>query len=300
MIRDQAAVARRRNGRAALLAAGCLLLASFAAAADDDYSALVALFGEFREFVPPRLVDGVPDYSPPAMSRQYRELGEFRARLAAIDDSDWPPGQRVDYMLVLAEMRGLEFQHVVVRPWQRDPAFYSTTNLGFGPKMHGAMPVPELPLTRDEAATLTDRLRAVPRILAQARANLSDMRGDLARLAIVQKDIERNVYERLAADLDEDHPLAAATARRAAEATAGFADWLRSVEDTLPPHGGVGRDNYNWLLRHVLLFPYTWEEMRTLGEREYQRSMVFLKLEEHRNAGQGLRRPAARATPAPS
>ncbi|NWN33740.1 hypothetical protein GY663_31675, partial [Klebsiella michiganensis] len=78
--------------------------------------------------------------------RHYAGLQRFEARLAAIDDSAWPIPQRVDYMVVLAEMRGLEFQHRVMQPWKRDPAFYSTTNLGFGPKMHGAIAIPGLPI----------------------------------------------------------------------------------------------------------------------------------------------------------
>lgn len=254
------------------------------AVAEDRYAELVTLFEEFREFVPPEVVDGVPDYSVAAMGKRHSELADFRKRLAAIDDSEWPVSRRVDYMLVLAEMRGLEFEHVVVRPWERDPAFYSTTKLGFGPKMHGAMAIPELPIDLSAAAELEQRLAAVPKILKQARINLTDARGDLARLAIFQKGIERNVYRRLGADLRDIHPGAARAALVAADETGTFIDWLESIEATLPPHGGIGRENYDWLLRHVLLFPYDWEEMRTLGEREYERSMVFLKLEEHRHA----------------
>ena len=103
-------------------------------------------------------------------------------------------------MIVLAEMRGLDFNHRALKPWQRDPAFYSTTNLGFGPKLHGAISVPKLPLKAADVAPLAAKLRAVPAILEQARRNLTDARGDLARLAIVQKRIERNVYDRLAQD----------------------------------------------------------------------------------------------------
>lgn len=280
-----------RLARCVILAAACGA-GPAPAVAGDGYAELVSLFEEFRDFVPPKMLDGVPDYSVAAMAAHERDLAGFRKRLAAIDDSEWPISQRVDYMLVLAEMRGLEFQHVVMRPWERDPAFYSTTNLGFGPKMHGAMAVPELPVDTAAAADLERRLAGVPHILARARENLTDTRGDLARLAIVQKGIEQNVYRRLAADLEGHHPGAARAAAGAAEATGTFIDWLERIEAGLPPHGGVGRENYDWLLRHVLLFPYDWEAMRTLGEREYQRSMVFLKLEEHRHADLPMIDPA--------
>ncbi|AHE52718.1 DUF885 family protein [Sphingomonas sanxanigenens] len=279
------------------LAAALLAVSSMAAAATGagapvaaqtaqapaGYDALVALYQAFRAFVPPPVVKDVPDYSPPAMARHSAELQRFQARLAAIDDSAWPIAQRVDYMVVRAEMRGMEFQHRVVEPWKRDPAFYSTTNLGFGPKMHGAIAIPTLPIATEKAAELARRLDAVPEALRQARANLTDARGDLARLAIAQKQVEVNVYGELAAAAARVQPSLVAPAKRAQAAAASFKAWLEGIEAGLPAHGGVGRDNYAWYLRNVLLLPYTPEQIELLGEREYQRQVAFLKIEEHRN-----------------
>ncbi|MGB7411286.1 MAG: DUF885 family protein [Sphingopyxis granuli] len=258
-------------------------LAAQEQAARPDHAALVALYDAFRAFVPPPMVKGVPDYSPPAMAKQYEELKRFQARLAAIDDSGWPVSERVDYMVVLAEMRGLEFQHRVVQPWKRDPAFYSTTNLGFGPKMHGAIAIPKLPLPKDKLAEFTARLNAVPEALRQARVNLTEPRGDLARLGIAQKQVEVNVYGELAARAAQVQPALVAPAKRAQTAAAEFKAWLESIEAGLPAHGGVGRDNYAWYLKNVLLLPYTPEDIAVIGEREYQRQVAFLKIEEHRN-----------------
>ncbi len=260
--------------------------------AGNDYDSLIALFREFRELAPPRVEDGVPDYTPAAMTERAALLKGFQQRLAAIDDSQWPVSERVDYMLVLAEMRGLEFQHRVSRPWQRDPAFYSTTHLGFGPKIHGAMAIPKLPLSAEDAASYRSKLAAVPKILEQARSNLTDARGDLARLAIVQKKIERNVYDQLARDLARSNPPLRREAVRARDATDKFLAWLEQTHANLPAHGGIGREEYDWYLKHVLLFPYTWEEMRVIAQREYERSLTFLKIEEHRHHGAPMIEPA--------
>ncbi|WP_414901506.1 DUF885 family protein [Sphingomonas flavalba] len=282
---------------AALLAAPVLsvavapALAAQAPAQRSDHAALVTLYEAFRAIVPPAVVNGVPDYSPAAMAAQQAELERFRARLKAIDDSDWPVAERVDYMVVLAEMRGLEFQHRVVQPWKRDPAFYSTTNLGFGPKMHGAMAIPKLPLPKDRLAAFRTKLDAVPAILRQARVNLTEPRGDLARLAIAQKQVEVNVYGELAAQADKVQPALAAPARRAQAAAAEFKAWLESIEAGLPAHGGVGHDNYAWYLKNVLLLPYTPEQVGVIGEREYQRQIAFLKIEEHRNRAIAMPEP---------
>lgn len=281
----------KRNWRhwAALLALPLLApLAAQPVAAQTEqpasgYAALLALYDEFRALTVPEMKGGVPDYTPTAMQRQAERLAAMQQRLRAIDDSAWPIAERVDYMVVLAEMRGFEFQHRVMQPWKRDPAFYSTTNLGFGPKMHGAFGIPELPLKGDALSRFGASLEAVPAALRQARVNLTDPRGDLARLAIVQKQVEINVFAELAAHAAKVQPELVQPARRAQAAAAEFRAWLQSIEAGLPAHGGVGKENYAWYLKNVLLLPYTPEEVETIGEREYQRQVAFLKIEEHRN-----------------
>jgi uncharacterized protein (DUF885 family) len=264
-------------------AASQVPVAAKAEAAPSRHADLVTLYDEFRAFVAPEMIDGLPDYSAAAMARQYDGLRAFQARLKAIDDSSWPVSERVDYMVVLAEMRGLEFQHRVMQPWKRDPAFYSTTNLGFGPKMHGAFGIPSLPIDAAKAKALQAKLDAVPGALRQARENLTDARGDLARLAIVQKQVEVNVFGELAASAAKLQPDLVEPAKRAQAAASEFKTWLESIEAGLPAHGGVGKDNYAWYLKNVLLLPYTPEQVETIGEREYQRQVTFLKIEEHRN-----------------
>ncbi|MFC3712807.1 DUF885 family protein [Sphingoaurantiacus capsulatus] len=271
-------------------AVGAILLATNPALAAQP--ALEAVFKDFRAIVPPKRVKGVPDYTDAAMAAQLAALKPLMAKLAAIDDNQWPVEDRVDYMIVLAEMRGLDFQHRVHRQWKRDPAFYSPTNLGFGPKIDGAFSIPKLPLDRKKAKELADNLAAVPGIYAQARTNLTEVRGDLARLGITQKNIEINVYDRLAADTARSNPDVSRRAATARDATVLFRDWLVQVAPTAPAHGGIGREDYDWYLKHVLLFPYNWEEMRVIGEREYERSMVFLKLEEHKHRGTAMIEPA--------
>ncbi len=271
---------------AALLAAPLLPLsvpAAHAQTAPATYADLITLYTDFRAAVPPAMIAGVPDYSPAAVARQQATLKTLQSRLAAIDTSNWSIPQRVDHMLIRAEMNGMDFQYRVIQPWKRDPAFYSTTNLGFGPKMHGAIALPKLPIDAAKAKTLAAQLNAVPEALRQARKNLTAPRGDLARLAIVQKQVEVNVYGQFAAGAAKLQPELAAPAKRAQTAAADFKAWLESIEAKLPAHGGVGRENYAWYLNNVLLLPYTPEEVRLIGEREYQRQVAFLKIEEHRN-----------------
>ena len=43
----------------------------------SDYEELVSLFKEFREFVRPKVSDGVPDYTAAAMKEQRQRLKKF-------------------------------------------------------------------------------------------------------------------------------------------------------------------------------------------------------------------------------
>ncbi len=63
----------------------------------SDYSDLVSLFNEFREFVKPSMLNDVPDYSAVRMAKQKRALKNFKDRLSDIDRSGWSVSQQVEY-----------------------------------------------------------------------------------------------------------------------------------------------------------------------------------------------------------
>lgn len=137
----------------------------------DSYADLVKFFGEWREFQQPRLINGVADYRAAAMTAQYEQMETFRQRLDQIDPSGWPVSQQVDHQIVLAEINGLEFDHRVLRPWARDPAFYKLVHSARSdvPAHEGpnAFPPIELwtynyPLDAESAEKLTQQIRTIP------------------------------------------------------------------------------------------------------------------------------------------
>lgn len=273
---------RLAGGAMASVIAAVVALSAAPATAQDAYPDLLSLYDEFREMAVDPRRDGVGDYGPTAMQARHEKVAALIARMEALDDSAWAIPRRVDYLLALAEMRALDFHHRVLRPWERDPSFYSTLVLGFGPRIDDAIALPDFPI--EDAQRLTafgSSLRRVPEVLHRARENLTDLRGDLARLGIAQKRIERNVYARWEERLARHHPSLVVAATGARLATEGFIAWLEEREKAVPQRAGIGREEFDWYLRHVLLFPYSWDEMRVLGEREYQRSLAFLKIEEN-------------------
>jgi len=249
----------------------------------STYDDLVKLFREFREFQKPKIIDGVPDYTPEAMKKQAEDLKEYQRRLASLDPSGWPISQQVDYHLVRAEMNGLEFDHKVLRPRFRDTAFYVPITFQFGPKIYGSFPLPRLPLPEGRVPWLRMKLKAIPGILDQAKGNLSEGAADLAMLGIQSKEREISLMKEFIPRLREQHPDLMPDAEKALEALEEFKAWLETHKDRMTAQAGIGKENYSWYLKNVQLLPYTWEELLAIAHREYERALACMKLEEHKN-----------------
>ncbi|HSR51779.1 MAG TPA: DUF885 family protein, partial [Acidobacteriota bacterium] len=257
----------------------------------SDYQDLVDLFAEWREFQKPEMVDGVPDYSADAMAAQYQNLGDYRARLEAIDPRGWTVPQQVDYKIVQAEMNGMDFDHRVRRPWERNPAFY---NLFFAsrsdvPAHEGPTAYPPIdvwtydyPLSDEDAAHLTERFRSIPPLLEQARGNLTGDARDLWKGGILQMSSQSSGLTAYGEQVSQ-HPQLAEAVESARQATEDFKAWLEEQLPSKQGPSGVGKENYTWYLQKVHMVPFTWDEEVTLMRRALARSHASLRLEEHRN-----------------
>lgn len=244
---------------------------------------LVVLYTDFREARLPPVEDGVPDYSPGAMANQFESLRDLQRRLAAIDTAGWSVSDRVDYRLVEAELKGMEFEHRITRPWLRDPAFYAVINFQFGPKMHGAWSLPSLPVPVNQVADVRQRLTAIPVILRQARGNLTEPAADLAHIAVYTMGEQLRRMEGFLDGLRTHHPELLVPGEEARRAMVVWQDWLREEGPDMAPNAGVGVEAYDWYLEHVMLLPYRWDDLLVLSLREYEEAMAALQLRAHAN-----------------
>jgi hypothetical protein len=288
---------------AASLAGGDARGASTSAPRSTRYEDLVSLFGEWRSFQKPKLHGGVPDYSAGAMAAQRRELVSYQSRLAAIDPGGWPVSQQVDYHVVRAEMNGLDFDHRVLQPWANNPAFYVTVfpeesdqPAREGPFASGAVELwtCTFPLTAESAAEIDSGIRAIPKLLAQAKTNLVGNGRDLWTHGTKSIRQQSTDLAQLASKLTDTGNLTADVAR-AKRATDDFAAWLDSQAPSKTGPSGVGVENYNWYLKNVQLAPYTWRDEVTIMERELARAHALLAMEEQRNAKLTAQVPVASA-----
>ncbi len=258
----------------------------------SKYEDLVGLFNEWRAFQAPIMNSGIPDYSPEAMKKQYAGLSDWQAKLAAIDTSGWPVKHQVDWYLVWAEMNGLDFDHRVVQPWVRDPAFYvwfypspSDVPEREGPGIYGAIELPQYrkPLSLNDAAEIAARLRKVPAVFESAKVNLTGNARDLWIRGIESIKQQSHDLEAFSKSIGLAFPDLGHASLEAKKASDQFAAWLTEQSGKKNGISGVGKENYNWNLRNVHLMPYGYDDYKILLERELARSHAALRLTEHRN-----------------
>ena len=275
-----------------LLTLCCLAVMAMPAAADplDD---LARDFWTWRAATQPSSGDDIPrierpagwlpDWSRDAIAARRAALAGFKRRHRAIDASTWPVPRQVDYRLIGSALARVTWELDGAPAWRRDPSFYVQQALG--PVFDVLLPPP--PVTAARADLVIARLAHVPRITAQATANLDDARAPFARLAIdTLADIETRLTT-LATELDRATPSHAgrfaAPAAAASRALADYRGWLQARVGAMASDTAVGRDAYVRFLREVALVPYTPDEIVAMGRQEWERAVTFEALEQNRN-----------------
>jgi hypothetical protein len=278
-----------------------------AATQANSHAQLVKLFNDWRAFNHPKIVNGRPDYSVAAMAAKAAQLPAFKRRLAAINRHGWTASQNGDYRLVEAEMNGFDFFHRVLKPWARDPGFYQTifAEMSDVPAHEGSSAEPNIdlwtftyPLSPADDAKLAGLLSAVPAMLSDAKVNLAGSKAhDLWAYgsrafneqaeALAQLEagtlIMNDLGGRRPASLAGASPALRKAVRDARVATEEFAAWIKAEAPKRVGPSGVGKANYNWYLKNVLLSPYDFDAQKVLLQRELDRSLASLRLEEVRN-----------------
>ncbi len=259
----------------------------------SGHDELLQLFAEWREFESPPLLDGAPDYTAGGFAARYESFLVLRNRLHRIDPGAWPVPHQVDWHLVRAEMNGFDFNHRILQPWVRDPAFYASIWTGRsdvpaheGPTHHAVVELwtYEFPLADTEEQRLIGELSVIPPLMKQARQNLTGNARDLWVVGIRDIRAQRTKLDRLYARVagtasDELQSIIAESQM----ATDQLVEWLETEAPSKTGPSGVGKDNYTWYQQNVHLVPLSWEDEVRLLKRELDRAWSSLKLEEQRN-----------------
>jgi uncharacterized protein (DUF885 family) len=227
------------------------------------------------------------DYSPAAQRAQMAALHRFRSELAALQ----PPSvasahERVDYLLIRSNLEGDWWQRVVLRGLQRNPSIYE------GECSNGIFSIVKRRYAPDETRirSAIARLRACPRVLAQGRANLVQPVREFAQIA--SEDIRdgdslyTTTLDEIARGVSpaERNDLTAAQ-KVALDALHSYRAWLDANMARFRPGGfAVGRKEYDWYMRRVLLLPFDSGAVAQIGRLELARDRAMELWEQSRDA----------------
>ena len=264
-----------------------------------DYQKLGELFSDWREFESPPLLNGAPNYTTDRFKEDRKAFRVLQKRLNKINIDRWPVPQQTDWHIVQAEMNGYDFNYRVLKPWERDPAFYQTiwtyksdVPAHEGPTNHAVLELwtYRFPLTQDEQRRLAKELRVIPPLLEQAKENLTGNARDLWVAGTENLRQQEKKLAGLSKKLNQHHPdnllpdLVGALAR-AKQSTRLFVGWLDAQAVYKNGPSGIGKENYTWYQQNVHLIPLSWEEEVSLLKRELDRAWSSLVLEEQKNRG---------------
>lgn len=261
--------------------------------ASNDYQDLVKLFHEWRTFEKPPLLDGVPDYTAKTFEKRWPKFKELQTQLKAIDTTNWSVENQVDWVIVWAEMNGYDFNHHILKPWVRDPAFYKTVwsyksdvPAHEGPTHHGTTELwtYKFPLSSQERVRLLNDLKVIAPLNTQAKQNLNGNAKDLWITGIRDIQYQSIVLNNLKSQSDiKGDAKIVSVIEDAISSTNDLVSWLQTEGKSKTGPSGIGKDNYTWYLQNVHLVPLTWNDEVMILKRELARAWSSLKLEEHRN-----------------
>ena len=254
---------------------------------------LETLFKAWRVFEVPPEVDGVPDYSQKTFDQRFAAYQSLRERLETLSKEGWTTQEKVDWHLLWAEMNGYMFNYKILKPWQRDPAFYkaiwtdkSDVPAHEGPTSHFVIELwqYDFPLSQQDRKKLLSAIKKIPNFNRQAMNNLTGNAKDLWIAGI--RDIENQILilERilLKPKVAQDNKLVTQI-EKAKSSTNEFVNWLKQQALKKTGPSGIGKEHYTWYQQNVHLVPLSWEDEVLLLKRELARAWSSLKLEEHRN-----------------
>ncbi len=259
----------------------------------SDYTALVSLFKEWRTFEKPPLRNGAPDYTVEAFNKRWPVFKTLQSRLNSIDTVSWSVEYKVDWMLVWAEMNGYDFNHRILKPWTRDPAFYKTiwtersdVPAHEGPTHHHVIDTWKynFPLSLSDKNKLIEQLKVIEPLNEQAKLNLTGNAKELwiAGIRDIRSQID-DLNELLDKSGVREHQDLSTEINKSITSTEKLVKWLEAGSSKKTGPSGIGKENYNWYAKNVHLVPLTWDDQVVLLKRELSRAWSSLKLEEHRN-----------------
>ena len=217
------------------------------------------------------------DYSPEARAKELATQKEFRDKLSAIDGSQLTGANNVDFRILKENIDYEIFRGEELKDPEWNPLVYMQSlanSLYLLIARDFAPPQQRIP-------NLRDRLEGIPRVIAQAKANLQHPPRVHTETAIEQTQGAINlVREGLAPLLDRAPQMKKELAplqERTAAALQDYKNWLQN--DLLPRSDGnfrLGAEKYRKKLRFALASDLSMEEIMTRAQADLKQTQTAI------------------------
>ena len=192
----------------------------------------------------------------------------------------------VDYLLTRSDIEGDWWNRTVLQALRRNPSIYE------GECSNGIFSLVKRQYADDETRlrAAISRLRACPRVLQQGKADLTHPIAEFAQIASEDIRDGDSLYTTTLDGVARD--ASPATRQRLTEAQQVALDALHAYRAWLDGNmshfrrGGyaVGRQQYDWYLRRVLMLPFNAAEIASIGRTELARDRALEAWEQGRDA----------------
>ncbi|GAC1498487.1 MAG: DUF885 domain-containing protein [Vulcanimicrobiaceae bacterium] len=222
--------------------------------------------------------DRLPTFAPSALLDHLQHLREYRSELARLaPPADASPHDQIDYLLLRANLEGAWWNEAYLKAEQRNPSLYE------GTCSNGIFSLIKKRFASDDVRVkdAIGRLRECRRVLDEGKSNLTDAVREFGQVAsedIASGDaLFTTSLDALAAGASPANRKQLREAQQdALNALHGYKAWVDA--HLAQWHAGgfaVGKDQYDWYLRRVLLLPYTSDQVRAIGTLELARDRAL-------------------------
>lgn len=227
--------------------------------------------------------DRLADYSPAAINKEINILKGFLADLKKINPEKLLLPDQLDYKLLTSNVESLWLDFARIQWHKKSPVVYVNECL------NGVyfILLRENALMSERLKAIAERLREVPRVLAQGQKNIANPPAIYVEIAQEAAQEAINFYQQAIVDLASLYPASKpaidSAVPIAVEAFKNYVRYLEKLEKTAQGNFAIGKEYFNYKLKHEHFLDFDSDSLLKIGQtiladvaQEYRRLQAHL------------------------
>ena len=260
---------------------------------NEKLRSLAAEFWQWRTVQQPVSPDDIPrfdrpdgwtpDFSKTAIASYNDSYKNFLNKLDNLDKSKFSISDSVDYLCLRSAIERVNWELNILSSPFTNPDFYVTQTLG---SIYELLTI-HTPFDEQRLKNLIIRLNAFPKIISDAKENLSGAKAPFAKIAVDNLDNiltkMKKINEAVGKEMKVTDNHLNSAFDYAAKSLDDYREWLQKRLPGLKKSSPIGKEAYNFFLKKIALIPYSTDEILELGRLEFNRAVAFELLEKQKN-----------------